>query len=395
MAAEEELGKVLALPSTPDSIELRHLRAFVAVAEELNFGRAAARLYLSAPALSRQISALERLLGCLLLRRSTHRVELTLAGEAMLTCARGLIKDLDSGVAATRSVGGELKSRAARFWEPVSNTAAGGDLQELRAAFETLHAQFTPPPEIAVRPINTGGVPGLVLSPGDTPVRALYLHGGGFVMGSAFGYRPLAGAIAVAAGASLLVPEFRLAPEHPFPAGLEDAECAYLWLLDQGDPPVLVGDSSGASLVMTLLLHLRAQDLPMPAGAALLCPGLDLTLANFREKPPPDDGLPMVVDLDQLRGFADAYLGGHPADDPLLSPLTTDLTGLPPLLIQSAIGDYVVEDSQLLADNARAHGVDVRLELYPADTHVFQIFWPFLPEATDAVAQVGQFISTC
>src|SRR5262252_4465924 len=110
-------GKVLSLPSAPDAIELRHLRSFIAVADELNFGRAAARLYLSQPALSRQISSLERLVGCELLRRSTHRVELTLAGEALLSRARELLQSLDEAVSVTRSVGGELLARANRHWE--------------------------------------------------------------------------------------------------------------------------------------------------------------------------------------------------------------------------------------------------------------------------------------
>ena len=159
---DDENAEVVSLPQAPDAIELRHLRAFVAVADELNFGRAAARLYLSQPALSRQIRSLERLVGCDLLRRSTHRVELTLAGEALLDRARGLLRDVDEAVSATRSVGGELLARIARHWETfaVVNPA---DLQELRVAYEGLHGQFEAPPHIAVRSVNAGGVPGLLL----------------------------------------------------------------------------------------------------------------------------------------------------------------------------------------------------------------------------------------
>src|SRR5215204_4339907 len=115
----DERGSLLAFPTAPEAIELRHLRAFVAVAEELNFGRAATRLYLSQPALSRQIRALERLIGCDLLRRSTHRVELTVAGEALLERSRRLLHDVDDAVSATRAVGGEIEGRLARFWEPI------------------------------------------------------------------------------------------------------------------------------------------------------------------------------------------------------------------------------------------------------------------------------------
>jgi hypothetical protein len=155
---DEENAEVVSLPQAPDAIELRHLRAFVAVAEELNFGRAAARLYLSQPALSRQIRSLERLVGCDLLRRSTHRVELTLAGEALLDRARGLLRDVDEAVSATRSVGGELLARIARHWATfaVVNPA---DLQDLRVAYEGLHGQFEPPPGISVRSVNAGEYP--------------------------------------------------------------------------------------------------------------------------------------------------------------------------------------------------------------------------------------------
>src|SRR5690242_5691567 len=159
---EDMDAEVVSLPQAPDAIELRHLRAFVAVAEELNFGRAAARLYLSQPALSRQISTLERLIGCTLLRRSTHQVELTVAGEAMLDCARKLLRDLDKGISATRSVGGELVGRAARAWASFGDIA-GADLKELRTIFEDLHAQFSPPPEVTLRPVNTGGGQALTL----------------------------------------------------------------------------------------------------------------------------------------------------------------------------------------------------------------------------------------
>ncbi|MFC0107602.1 LysR family transcriptional regulator [Kibdelosporangium aridum] len=153
-------GKVLPLTQAPDAIELRHLRAFVAVAEELNFGRAASRLYLSPPALSRQISTLERLVGVTLLLRSTHRVELTLAGEALLDCARKLLRQLEDGITATRSIGGELASRIAKYWAPVADFARiDVHLQDLRDATEALHAQFSPPPEVSVRSVNAGGVP--------------------------------------------------------------------------------------------------------------------------------------------------------------------------------------------------------------------------------------------
>ena len=382
---------VLPLPAAPYSMELRHLRAFVAVAEELNFGRAAIRLYVSQPALSRQIRALERLIGCDLLRRSTHRVELTVAGEALLERSRTLLHDVDDAIAATRSVGGELEGRLARIWEPIVDlTTAGPDLQTLRNACEDLHAQF-PVPEVGVRHVSAGGVPSLVVAPREgQDVTLLLLHGGGYVMGSAYAYRHLAGALALAADATALVPEYRLAPEHPFPAALEDALRAYQWVLGSGTEPArltLAGDSAGAGLVLSLVLTLKQQGLPLPGGTLMLCPGFRLSFEHDMEMPNGQPGL----SVEQLRGFAESYLGGHPADDPILDPLGADLTGLPPMLIQGGTGDVIVEDAHRLAEHARRHGVDVRLELYPVDTHDFQVFWSFLPEAAEAVQQAGHY----
>jgi len=386
-------GKVLVLPPAPDSIELRHLRAFVAVAEELNFGRAATRLYLSQPALSRQIRGLERLVGCDLLRRTTHRVELTLAGEALLDRARRLLSDLDDAVFVTRSVGGDLERRLAAVWEPINDlTAAEPDLQALRDAGEQLHGQFEPAPGITVRPVIAGGVPSLLLSPrpAEKPT-VLMLHGGGFVMGSAFGYRHLASAVAAETDTGVIVPDFRLAPEHPFPAALEDALRTYVWMLDSGVAPeriVLLGDSAGGGLVMSLLASVRGQDLPMPAGSVLFCPGVDL---NFADMELPDEPQP-AVSIAQLRSFAAAYLGATSPDDPVVNALRADLTGYPPLLIQAGTGDVLGRDAHRLAEHARGHGVDVQFELYPVTTHDFQVFWSFLPEAADAIASAAAFI---
>jgi monoterpene epsilon-lactone hydrolase len=389
----EDRDSLLAFPQAPDAIEIRHLRAFVAVAEELNFGRAATRLHLSQPALSRQVRALERLVGCELLRRSTHRVELTLAGEALLDRARQIISDLEDAVAATQSVGGELARRVAQLYQPLAELAAAkADIHQVRAAYETLHAEFSPPPEIAVRPVNADGIASLLLAAElEEPPTILYLHGGGYMLGSAFGYRPLAGALAAAAETGALVPEYRLAPEHPFPAALEDSVRAYRWLLEQHESPAVVtvaGDSAGGGLVMSLLLTLRERGVPLPGAVVLLCPGVDLSFERVALGP--DDPQRDAV-LEIGRQTAEGYLAGHPIDDPVVSPLLADLSGLPPMLIQAATGDHFRPEQQALAERARDHGVDARLELYPVSVHVFHYFWTFLPEAADALASAGAF----
>jgi monoterpene epsilon-lactone hydrolase len=382
MGAVDEEAEVLAFPQAAEAIELRHLRSFVAVADELNFGRAAERLHISQPALSRQIRSLERLLGCELLRRSTHRVELTLAGEALLDRVRPVLREVDAAVSAVQSVGGELTGRVARLWEPLAQAAAADvDVQEQRLAYEKMLANLPVPPEVTVHAVNANGVSSLqVARDPDTLPRLIYLHGGGYVIGSAFGSRPLGGALALAAEAGVLVPDYRLAPEHPFPAAIEDAVSVYEWMLGRGVEPeqvVLAGDSSGGGLVISTLLTIKQRGLPQPGGGMAFCPWVDLALE--------------LGEHEHSRRAAAAYLAGHPADDPVASPLGADLEGLPPLLIQAATGDDRFTDAQALADRAREHGVEVRLELYSVDAHVFHLFWSFLPEAAEALEAAGRF----
>ena len=384
---------VLPLPSAPDAIELRHLRAFVAVAEELNFSRAAQRLFISQPALSRQIRALERFIGYDLFLRSTQRVELTVPGESLLAQTRPLLAGLADAIATTRSIGGELDGRSVRLWEPwVDATLPITDLEGSRAAVEELHSRFEPPDGLAISPVVAGGVPTLRLTPpaaGEGTV--LYVHGGGHTAGSAFGYRHFAGAVAVAAGLPTLVVDYRLAPEHPFPASLHDVLAAYRWLLETGTPAekiVIVGDSSGGGLVMSLLLTLRDEGVPMPACAALLCPWVDLAGRTHR----PAQGVPGMVTPELVTHLAALYLDGHPADDPVLDPLRTDLTGLPPLHVQAASGDFVRQEAELLVQHARACGVDATATIFPVPTHDFHIFWSFLRESTTALEELGRYV---
>ena len=388
------IGRVAEIAAlAPESVELRHLRSFIAVADELNFSRAAQRLYLSQPALSRQIRGLERLIGCELFRRSTQRVELTLAGEALLTRARILLADVDDAIAATRAVGGELAARMTSIWQPWAEAAANiDDLDRLRATVEELHGRYAPAAEVAVTATIAGGVPALrLVAAGESDTAILFLHGGGYVAGSAFGYRHLAGAIAAAAGMPVVAIDYRLAPEHPYPSAVEDAVNAYGWLVEGGLAPgriALVGDSSAGGLAMSTLLTLRERGAALPAAAALLCPWVDLSGRTHR---PPQEA-PLVFVPEMAKVLADAYLDGHPLDDPLVDPLRADLTGLPPLLIHAASGDSVFHEAVSLAQRAESFGTAVTTSIFPVPTHDFHVFWSFLPQAASAIDEVGDFL---
>jgi acetyl esterase/lipase len=153
---------------------------------------------------------------------------------------------------------------------------------------------------------------------------------------------------------------------------------------------VLAGDSSGGGLVLSMLLVLKREGEPLPGGAVLFCPGVDP--AGMLEPRESSDEPQPVITVELARRVTDAYLAGHPIDDPVVSPLLADLSGLPPLLVQAATGDDRCPEAQALAARAREHGVDARLELYPVATHVFQVFWSFLPEATEALESAGRFV---
>jgi epsilon-lactone hydrolase len=247
-----------------------------------------------------------------------------------------------------------------------------------------------PPADTQTTVIDGGGVNTVrvVVREARSDRCVLYFHGGAYAVGTAALLQDFTWRIGAAARACVLYFDYRLAPEHPFPAALEDACSAYRWLVEHvGDASrvVLAGDSSGAGLALAVMLSLKAAGEPMPAGAALLCPSVDMSggMLTSTTRPHP---------MDEIWRAAQSYLAGHSIEDPLVSPLRGDLTGLPPLLVQGATGDRARPEAEELAGRARDDGVDVRLELYPVDTHVFHIFWSFLPEAVDALARAGEFV---
>ena len=232
-----------------------------------------------------------------------------------------------------------------------------------------------------------------VKSNADTAV--LYLHGGGYTLCSPATHRGLTGAIALACKSRMLVPNYRLAPEHPFPAALEDAIATYRWLLAQGLAPhhiAIGGDSAGGGLTLATALCLLDSGDPLPAALFLLSPWTDLTFSgeshNTRRAVDPIFG----GESKSKEPFAPAYLGQETPSNPLISPLLADLRGLPATLIHVGDDEILLDDSTSLGEKMEAAGVDVRIRVWDGLWHVFQAFVPFLPEARQSVAEIGEFI---
>ncbi|HEX5528509.1 MAG TPA: alpha/beta hydrolase [Methylomirabilota bacterium] len=266
---------------------------------------------------------------------------------------------------------------------------------ERRAQYERAEKAFPTPPEIKVERVSAPVAPAEWLRPpGAVAGRVvLYLHGGGYVIGSPRSHRHLAAAIAAAAQASGLLLDYRLAPEHPFPGAVDDATAAYRWLLEQGVAPahiVIGGDSAGGGLTVATLLALRDAGLPMPAGGVCISPWVDLTFsgASYRTRAAVDP----IVTRPGIDEMARAYLGATPARTPLASPLFADLRGLPPLLIHVGSDEVLLDDAVQLADRAKAAGVDATLEVWDRMIHVWHWFLPMLDEAQSAVDGIGRFV---
>jgi len=288
----------------------------------------------------------------------------------------------------------EEAARAIQEWREL---VAGprGTLAETRAHAEEFFSKFQVSPELKVQAAEIGGVPGDWLTmPEAEPARVvLYIHGGAFIMGSVRGYRALTARLAKATRARTFVVEYRLAPEHPFPAAIEDATAAYAGLLKQGIAPtsmVIAGDSAGGNLTMATLLSLRDSGVPLPAGGVCISPWVDLeciggTMTTNADVDPLCTQESMLLE-------AGLYLGGHNARGPLASPIHADLKGLPPLLIQVGSEETLLDDSNRLAARAKKAGVPVTYEIFEGMPHVWHVFAEYLPEAQEAIEAIGAFV---
>ena len=270
-----------------------------------------------------------------------------------------------------------------------------GTVEGLRRSFERMMDAFAYDGAASYQRVNAGGPAAEWVTDenaaGDRAI--LYLHGGGYVIGSVRTHRALMAGLSRAAGARVLGLEYRLAPEHPFPAAVEDAVAAYRWLLRQGYAPghiAVAGDSAGGGLTVAALVQSRYCGLPRPAAAVCFSPWVDLE--GIGDSMTGNVGKGDMVERDGLLFMASAYLNGADARAPLAAPLYADLRGLPPTLIQAGAIETLLDDATRLADQARAAGADVELDVWEDMIHVWQLFAPMLPEGRQALAQAGAFV---
>ncbi|MCJ7586080.1 MAG: alpha/beta hydrolase [Anaerolineales bacterium] len=222
----------------------------------------------------------------------------------------------------------------------------------------------------------------------------LYLHGGGGVLGLYNSSRKMIGHIALACDLRVLIPDYRLAPEYPFPAGMNDCVVAYRWLLSEGFKPqqiVIAGDSIGGYLTICTLLVLRDNGQPLPAAAVCISPNTDLTCNG---KTMQTNALrDALLSPKFARTMASLYVGNHDMSDPHISPLLADLHGLPPILIQAGADEILLDDSRRFSDNALAAGVELTLEIWPHMWHDWHSCVPDLAEANQAIGRIAEFVN--
>ena len=269
------------------------------------------------------------------------------------------------------------------------------DVAKSRERFEKTAIFLGGAPDARVEKVDAGGVPSeWVMAPGcDTGRAILYLHGGGYAIGSLNTHRRLAYDISVASAAKVLLIDYRLAPEHPFPAAIDDAAAAWRWLLQQGfaaNRMAIAGDSAGGGLTIATLVNLRDQKLSLPACAVAISPWVDLEgVGNSMTTRSAQD--PMVQ-KDGLLWMAKMYLNGKDSKTPLAAPLHADLKGLPPTLVQVGTAETLLDDAIRIAEKMHAAGVDARLAIWPNQLHVFPLFAPILSEGRDGCIEIGNFI---
>ena len=270
-----------------------------------------------------------------------------------------------------------------------------GATEGRRRSFERMTDGFTIDVTAKYSRANAGGVTAewvAAESASDSRV-VLYFHGGGYIIGSPRTHRAMLAHLSQDSAARVLSLDYRLAPEHPFPAPVEDSVAAYRWLLSEGYDPARIafaGDSAGGGLTVSALVQIRYLGLPMPGAGVCVSPWVDMEglgeSMGTRAKVDP------MVGKENLMVSAKTYLGGADPRAPLAAPLYADLRGLPPILIQVGDAEVLLDDSTRLAGVAREAGVQVQMDVWDDMIHVWHLFAPILPEGKQAIKQAGDFI---
>jgi acetyl esterase/lipase len=277
----------------------------------------------------------------------------------------------------------------------LTNFIKWSSLKQSRKFFDIRGRSIRLPRQLKREKVDAGGVAAEFLSGPDAKEDKVlvYLHGGGFCLGSSDAYRSAAVTIAQAAKMRLFIMDYRLAPEFPYPCGLNDIVAAYKWLLEHGISPkniALAGDSAGGNLVVAAALSLREKKILLPGALVCLSPWLDLSKA--REGYVTKANSDLILTPKVLKELASYYVGNNNYQDPLISPSYADLTGLPPILIQVGSREIILDDATGLAEHARNAGVDVTLQVWEDMWHIWQVLEVRLPESKRAIREIGDFM---
>ena len=284
----------------------------------------------------------------------------------------------------------QLQQTLDMFKEMGAKMAEAKDINAMRA----IMIEAPAPAGVTCTPVEAGGVSAewSVADGADQDKVILYVHGGGYVMGSAGSHRDMTGRLSQAAGARVLSLNYRLAPEHPFPAPVDDSVAAYRWLLGQGIQAsniAIAGDSAGGGLALAALIAIRDAGEPVPAAGIGISPWVDME--GTGESMTTRAAVDPVVQKEGLLGMAKLYLGDADSKNPLAAPLHANLAGLPPLLIQVGDSETLLDDATRITERARKADVDVTLKIWDEMPHVWHLFAPILPEGRQAIEEIGAF----
>jgi acetyl esterase/lipase len=289
-------------------------------------------------------------------------------------------------------------SLQARFWRIILRKV----FKEKRLTIEGNRARSADtaklmriPKGVTVTDVNVDGLPSKWITPSGSNLGKviLHLHGGGYVTGGADSHLMMCIPMAQTLKTKILLPEYRLAPEHPFPAAVDDAVKIYRWLLTQGHQPqdiIISGDSAGGGLALATVLSLRNASDPLPAAIVCMSPWTDLTFTG--QSHITKAGADPVLLTDVLREWATCYVGTETPNNPLISPIYADFHGFPPLLIQVGSEEVLLDDTHMLAEKAKSAGVDVTLKVWDDLWHVWPALGDLLPESKKAFKEIGDFI---